>query len=272
MSFLFINSYITTDDSNVQHSTKKHFANFQSNPKSTQNALWRLKLINRTEMIPFIWFILFIIHSNFLWWPEFFSSFFCSSFHSLFSIKMLPLWKFVDNLITATTKKPKTISSQCKHENILGILSTSRWRWMPWQSFSLLVIFRTNRVDKLKRKKIDIWSSIVRLETRIVTYKHHVWILNVSKIPLTIFCYSLNGKQFGECQRNVKKADEKENCIKSRTMILKHSQFIVIIIHNNNWSAAQNEYQSSFSIANHSFTSDSNCNRAFNAGAYRMRH
>lgn len=48
-----------------------------------------------------------------------FSPFFCSSFHSVFSIKMLPLWKFVDNLVTE--EKPKTILSQWKHENILGI-------------------------------------------------------------------------------------------------------------------------------------------------------
>lgn len=73
------------------------FVNFQSNPADTE----RLNLFEAYEpngngvvhSVPFI-------HSNFSWRPVFFSWFAHHSLSLLLSIKMLPLWKFVDYLVT----------------------------------------------------------------------------------------------------------------------------------------------------------------------------
>lgn len=108
---------------------------------------------------------------------------------------------------------------------------------------------------------IDIWSRIVCFETRIVTYKHLC--MNIECIEDSFDDILLFIKWHTVWWTPDKKEREKSRWEKK--IALNHVQWYRSIhSNNNNWSAAQNEYQSSFSIANHSFKTDSNCVRTSN--------
>lgn len=180
----------------------------------TQRTIECLKRINWTEMVPFIWFLLFIQIS-------------CGgqSTRVFFALPLLIIpFCFINRNASALAirrrfgyrkKNPKQFHCIANIEIFLEFFCHVDDHERHESHFHCLLFFAQIVLTSFK-ENIDIWSSIVRLKTRIITYKHYVWILNISKIPSAIFCYSLNTIQFGECQRKHKKADEKENCIKSR--------------------------------------------------------